>query len=328
MTAVVVGMFLIVSFILGSITYVYLYRGNVRYENLSEYLRKGWPIFSPLNCLLYIFTQPRARQPILDLDNFHELDDIQKNWETIREEVINLYQQRYFELTTQPDSDASFDIGFRTFFKYGWSKFYLKWYGYTHESAKKLCPKTARILENIPSVNGAMFTILPADGKLTRHLDPIACSLRYHLGLATPNSDDCFINIDGVSYSWRNGEALLFDETYLHYARNDSDQYRLILMCDIDRPMSFIGRCVNFFYKSLAKLTVVPNMEGDKRGFANILFAGLAPINRKLKALKQTNLILYKAIKHTINLTLILVAFALLAGTLQLLYSLVMKLAA
>ncbi len=323
-----IALFLISAFVLGSITYVYLYRGKARYENLGEYLRKGWPIFSPLNCLLYMFTQPRAKQAIIDLDNFHELDDIQKNWKTIREEVISLYHQQYFDKTKQPESQASYDIGFRTFFKYGWSKFYLKWYGYTHDSAKKLCPNTVRILEQIPSVNGAMFSVLPVDGQLTRHLDPIACSLRYHLGLDTPNSDDCFINIDGVSYSWRNGEAMMFDETYPHFARNDSDQFRLILMCDVERPMNFLGRFINFFFKGLMRMTVVPNIEGDKRGFANILFSGLAPVNRKLKALKQTNIKLYKLIKYTINLTLILLAFALLAGLFQLLYSLAMTLTA
>lgn len=310
-------MLLIFSFILGSITYVYLYRGKARYENLGEYLRKGWPIFSPLNCLLYMFTQSKARHPIINLDNFHELDEIQNNWEVIREEVVNLYRQRYFELTKKPGSQAFYDIGFRTFFKYGWSRFYLKWYGYTHDSAKKLCPNTVRILEQIPSVNGAMFSILPVNGQLTRHLDPLACSLRYHLGLDTPNSDDCFINVDGVSYSWRNSKALLFDETYLHYAKNNSDNYRLILMCDIDRPMNFLGRFINFFYKGLMRLTVVPNIEGDKRGFANILFSGLAPVNQKLKALKQTNKKLYLLIKYTINLTLILLAFAIIAGLLQ-----------
>lgn len=310
-------MLLIFSFILGSITYVYLYRGKARYENLGEYLRKGWPIFSPLNCLLYMFTQSKARHPIINLDNFHELDEIQNNWGVIREEVVNLYRQRYFELTKKPGSQAFYDIGFRTFFKYGWSRFYLKWYGYTHDSAKKLCPNTVRILEQIPSVNGAMFSILPVNGQLTRHLDPLACSLRYHLGLDTPNSDDCFINVDGVSYSWRNGKALLFDETYPHYARNDSDQYRLILMCDVERPMNFLGRFINFFYKGLMRLTVVPNIEGDKRGFANILFSGLAPVNQKLKALKQTNKKLYLLIKYTINLTLILLAFAIIAGLLQ-----------
>lgn len=162
-----------------------------------------------------------------------------------------------------------------------------------------------------------MFSILPVNGQLTRHLDPLACSLRYHLGLDTPNSDDCFINVDGVSYSWRNSKALLFDETYLHYAKNNSDNYRLILMCDVDRPMNFLGRFINFFYKGLMRLTVVPNIEGDKRGFANILFSGLAPVNQKLKALKQTNKKLYLLIKYTINLTLILLTFAIIAGLLQ-----------
>ena len=275
-----------------------------------------------------MFPQARARQSIIDLENFHELDEIQNNWETIREEVLNLYQQQYFEKTKQPESQGSYDIGFRTFFKYGWSKFYLKWYGYTHDSAKKLCPNTVRILEQIPSVNGAMFSVLPVNGQLTRHLDPIACSLRYHLGLDTPNSDDCFINIDGVSYSWRNGKALLFDETYPHFAKNNSDHYRLILMCDVDRPMNFIGRFINFFFKLLMRMTVVPNIEGDKRGFANILFSSLAPVNKKLKDLKQTNLKLYKLIKYAINFSLILLGFAIIAGVIQLFNYLAATLAA
>lgn len=146
MTPVTIALFLIFSFTLGSVTYVYLYRGKARYASLGEYLTKGWPIFTPLNCLLYMFTQPRARQPILDLDKFHELDEIRNNWETIREEVLSLYQQQYFEQTKKPGSQASYDIGFRTFFKYGWSKFYINWYGYSHDSAKKLCPNTVRIL--------------------------------------------------------------------------------------------------------------------------------------------------------------------------------------
>ncbi|MGT2494830.1 aspartyl/asparaginyl beta-hydroxylase domain-containing protein [Cupriavidus basilensis] len=30
-----------------------------------------------------------------------------------------------------------------------------------------------------------------------------AGSLRYHLGLATPNDDRCFIEVDGERHSWR-----------------------------------------------------------------------------------------------------------------------------
>lgn len=312
------GLILVLAFVIGSLTYVYLLRGQERYASFGEYLRKGWPIFTPLNVLLYLFTQARASRAIVDLDKFKELDEIKANWETIRDEAVSLYEQGCFDTTNKPDSDAYYDVGFRTFYKYGWSKFYLTWYGYSHESAKKLCPKTVELMERIPSVNGAMFSILPPGSKLTRHLDPVACSLRYHLGLATPNSDKCFINVDGQDYSWRDGEAFMFDETYLHYARNDSDQYRLILMCDVNRPMFFIGGFINFLYRGLMRLSVVPNMEGDKRGLANAIFSGINPLLGKAKALKKTNKPLYLLLKYTVNGLLLLLIAALIWGLIEL----------
>ncbi|MGH8579755.1 MAG: aspartyl/asparaginyl beta-hydroxylase domain-containing protein [Gammaproteobacteria bacterium] len=304
----------VVAFVIGCMTYVCRFRGATRYASVTEYLRKSWPIFAPLNCLLYIFTQSRARKSIIATNDFKELAEIQQHWQTIREEAVRLYQQQEFESTKNPESAAYYDVGFRTFYKYGWSKFYLKWYGYTHDSAKESCPNSVRILKRVPSVNGAMFSILPPGSQLTRHADPIACSLRYHLGLVTPNSDDCFINVDGVSYSWREGEAFLFDETYLHYARNDSDQYRLILMCDIERPMNFIGRFVNSYYRQVMKWGIVPNTAADKRGLANAIFSRLAPISGRVRKLKSSNKWLYHLMKYTLNTTLIVLVTSLLAG--------------
>src|SRR5690606_27074209 len=136
---------------------------------------------------------------------------------------LALHAHRAFENTAREGSQSYYDVGFHTFFKYGWSKYYLNWYGYTHASARRTCPKTVEILENIPGMKGALFTLLPPGSKLTRHTDPFACSLRYHLGLATPNSDDCWISVDGTRYSWRDGEAFLFDETCLHHAANETD---------------------------------------------------------------------------------------------------------
>lgn len=314
--------FALLAFITGSMLYVYRLRGTVRYADFKEYVRKGWPIFAPFNCLLYLFTRPKARRPIMDVDAFGELDDIRHNWETIRDEAVNLYQQRLFETTSSPDSAAYYDIGFRTFYKYGWRKFYLNWYGYTHHSARRLCPQTVEILERNPAVNGAMFSVLPVGGKLTRHADPVACSLRYHLGLATPESDACYINIDGTDYSWRDGESLLFDETYLHYAHNDAERYRLILMCDVKRPTYLLGSLVNFFYKHLMRATIVPNLPEDKRGFANRLFTGLTPLLERSKRLKQTNLPLYRVVKYGVNTTLAVLALALTTGLCVLLYEL------
>ena len=80
-------------------------------------------------------------------------------------------------------------------------------------------------------------TALPPGGVLTLHRAPYAGSLRYHLGLVTPNDDNCAIIVDGQRYSWRDGEEVVFDETYLHWAENKTDKDRIILFCDIERPI-------------------------------------------------------------------------------------------
>lgn len=317
---VIVGMALILGFSLASLTYVYLFRGQVRHASFDEYVRKGWPIFTPFNCLLYLFTERRARRPVMNPDDFPELATITANWRTIRDEAVRLYEQGHFDTTSRPESDAYYDIGFRTFYKYGWSKFYLTWYGTTLASAQALCPKTLEILRQVPTVNGAMLSLLPVGSQLTRHLDPLACSLRYHLGLATPNSEQCFINVDGTVHVWRDGVPFMFDETYLHFARNEADQYRLILMCDIDRPLHGPGRIANALYKALARLTVVPNRDGDKRGLVNRVFAGLAPILKRTKLLKQSHRTLYLVVKHSVNLSLLIGALALIVGALTLVH--------
>lgn len=86
-----------------------------------------------------------------------------------------------------------------------------------------------------------MFTELAPDSRLVRHRDPYAGSLRYHLGLMTPNDDRCFIDVDGQRYSWRDGESVVFDETYIHYAENKTDQNRIIFFADVERPLKPAG---------------------------------------------------------------------------------------
>lgn len=307
---------LVVLFVVGSIWYVYLYRGQTRYASFSEYLRKGWPIFTPFNAFLYMFTERRAAKPIMDMADFDELKYLQDHWQVIAEEATQLFNTQAFDKIKEEGAASYYDVGFRTFYKYGWSKFYLGWYGgYTHASAERLCPKTTQILKQCKSVNGAMFSLLPPGSQLTRHLDPAATSLRYHLGLVTPNDDKAFINVDGTDLSWRDGEALMFDETYLHYAKNNTDTHRLILMCDIERPMAWPGRWFNrLIYKPLMKATLVPNTDEDKRGLANRVFASVVPVLAKGKALKQTNPPLYKLSKYTINTLLLAVLLVIMAG--------------
>ena len=46
-------------------------------------------------------------------------------------------------------------------------------------------------------------------------------------------------------YHWKVGECLVFDDTYEHEVRNDTDERRVVLFLDFDRPMDRVGTVVN-----------------------------------------------------------------------------------
>jgi beta-hydroxylase len=226
-------------------------------------------IFAPYNLLMYAFSAVPAT-PLLDRSGFPQMDLLKDNWQQIREEAAHLFDQGYIR-AAEKKNDASFN----SFFKQGWKRFYLKWYGEPLPSAETLCPKTVELLRQIPGVKAAMFALLPPGGKLNPHRDPFAGSLRYHLGLITPNSDDCRIFVDGQVHAWRDGQDVVFDETYVHWAENRTDQTRVILFADIERPlhtraMTAINKRVSAF---MGRITASPNEESDSTGIINRLYA-------------------------------------------------------
>lgn len=304
----------IVAYTLGSLVYVYRWRGTTRYVTLKQYLRKSWPIFAPLNCLLYMATHGSARKPVLDSGYLKNISALRDNWRTIRDEAFALQSINAFDAARAPGSVGYYDIGFRTFYKRGWSKFYLKWYGTEHRSAMRLCPKTMALLAQVPQVRGAMFAILPSGAQLTLHADPLACSLRYHLGLSTPNSEECHIVVDDARLVWRDGQDFVFDETYPHYAQNKADTSRLILLCDVERPMNLPGRIFNGFYSIVAKSTVVPNTPEDARGLFSAIFAALAPLQERAQRLRARRRWLYNICKFSLNMTLFAVLSLILSA--------------
>jgi len=196
------------------------FRGKVRlgfWRQVSDHST----IMAPYNVLMYMFSAVPNR-PILQVEMVPELKLLRDNWQTMREEAQHLFAQGAIKA-----ADKYNDWGFNSFFRTGWKRFYLKWYGAPLPSALANCPKTVELLNSIPNVKGAMFANLPPGGKLVQHRDPYAGSLRYHLGLVTPKTPgECRIIIDGNVYSWRDGEDLLFDETYLHYAENTTSDDR------------------------------------------------------------------------------------------------------
>ena len=192
--------------------------------------------------------------------------------------------------------------GLHAFFKSGWKRFYLKWYDDFLPSARTLCPKTVTLLDFIPNIHGAMFAILPPGARLGAHRDPFAGSLRYHLGLKTPNSPKCHIFVDGNECIYRDGEDFLFDETFIHHAENATDQTRIILFCDVERPKkyAFMTNFNRWVSHHIIKASATANMDGERVGALNKAFSYLAEIHQAARRLKNWNRNAYYALKFSV----------------------------
>jgi beta-hydroxylase len=254
---------------------------------------------------MYLFSSV-PNKPYLSLADFPTLSALENNWEIIRSEALTLEKNALIK-----GSDKYNDIGFNSFFRRGWKRFYLKWYNDFHPSALANCPNTIELLKKLPNVKAAMFVVLPAGSDLPEHRDPYAGSLRYHLGLITPNSEECKIVVDGLPYFWKDGEAVMFDETYIHHAINKTTMDRLILFCDVERPMRFkIGKWLNsFFGWFIMAAAASPNMEKDKTGNLNKIFKYLYQIRLVGKRLKAFNKKLYYGVKYALFLSIFYMIF-------------------
>ncbi|MFQ5671209.1 MAG: aspartyl/asparaginyl beta-hydroxylase domain-containing protein [Acidobacteriota bacterium] len=271
------------------------FRGKVRHRLLRQ-LTDHSTLMAPYNTFIYFFSAVPS-SPILKVSDFPELALLRENWQVIRDEAYELFERGYLRKAPKYN-----DLAFNSFFRSGWKRFYFKWYDDFLPSARALCPRTVALLERIPSINAAMFTLLAPRSHLVRHRDPFAGSLRYHLGLITPNSEKCRILIDGIPYHWRDAQDILFDATYIHRATNETDEVRIILFCDVDRPLrGWFARGINHFVtRYLARATSTQNVPGEKVGFLNRGFEYAYQIRLLGKRLKAANRPVYYLVKFSL----------------------------
>ena len=294
LSALLAPKFILLYVYIASTMYVH-YRGRVRHGFFRQVTDHS-TLMAPYNALMYLFSAVPNR-PYVEISGFPELAPLAENWQTIRREAQQLLDSGRIRSATTYN-----DLGFNSFFKTGWKRFYVKWYDEPLPSAKSLCPRTVELVESIPGINAAMFALLPPRTKLGAHRDPFAGSLRYHLGLVTPNSDLCRIVVDGEPYVWRDGEPVMFDETFIHIAENRSDVTRIILFCDIERPLrTRLVRALNHFVKTtLIRESQTENVPGDRVGLLNHIFNAVYRVRLIGKAIKRRSRVAHYTLKWLI----------------------------
>lgn len=223
---------------------------NLRPSINMYYKHKSW-ITAPINRIVAGNVRHcNDLLPFPDIDNnfsnHHLLED---NWKKIRNEVMTLYNND--DMTKIKD-----DLFFRKIADDNWKKFYIKWYSPDClEDAENKLPFTTDLIQSLPEIKCAMISVLEPGAIITPHVGPFRGSLRYHLGLKTPG-DGCYIKVDDIKYSWKDGEGVLFDDTFIHEVKNETDSVRIILFCDIRRDLksAWANNALNFSCK-IAKVT-------------------------------------------------------------------------
>lgn len=110
------------------------FRGRVRLS-LSRQMLDHSVLLAPVNAFM-VLTSRVPTTPYLTTSEIPELKVLDDNWETIRDEALKMAELRRIKAAERHD-----DIGFNSFFKYGWKRFYLKWYDARHPSAEGSAPR-------------------------------------------------------------------------------------------------------------------------------------------------------------------------------------------
>lgn len=179
---------------------------------------------------------PTAKTTFFEPGAYPWVADVESEWKTIRKELDAVMVRRAeipnFQDLSEKQKPLTQGEQWKTFFLYG--------YGLKAEENCARCPETVRILKRIPDMKTAMFSILAPRKHIPEHRGMWKGMLRYHLGLIIPGAPgSCRIRVGQDVRSWEEGKSLVFDDSHLHEAWNDSDLYRVVLFVDVLRPLIF-----------------------------------------------------------------------------------------
>ena len=196
------------------------------YHYLSIHLKLEQPTYTePLQKPVNLFPGLRA-QPVHDASDFPWMANFISNFEVIRKELLD-YSNK-LSLETQPQGLT--DQG-------RWSVLYFYSKGRPVEETKRACPRTSELLDTIPGAGEAghsYLSVLRGGTHIKRHFGPINTRLRCHLPLIVP--EGARIRIGDEMQEWREGEFLVFDDSFDHEVWNDSDRERIVLIMDFWHP--------------------------------------------------------------------------------------------
>jgi aspartyl/asparaginyl beta-hydroxylase (cupin superfamily) len=209
---------------------------------LSAHLREcdGKPT-DPRQKPRFFYFPDLPSEPYLDPEDHVWAPALRAAFPGIREEAVELlHQDGFFEdfvRIRKGDRIENYLGGAKP----KWSAFFFYRHGVRYDDNHARCPVTSRAIESIELCRIAdhapeiCFSILTPGTHILPHYGVTNVRSVMHLPLLVPQ--DCALNlVDAGQHAWREGELVMFDDTYLHEAWNRSTSMRVILLMDCWNP--------------------------------------------------------------------------------------------
>ncbi|GCE88696.1 aspartyl/asparaginyl beta-hydroxylase [Komagataeibacter diospyri] len=180
-------------------------------------------------------------QALFDPHIMQWVRDLEQNWERIRDEALQIAATDIPSL-----GDISPDHG-RIAADRRWHSFFLEGYGYRRQENRAHVPTAAALIDRIPNLCTASFSVLEAGCHIPRHRGMTKGMLTYHLALHVPaDRENCWIQFEEGDRlhvcPWTEGRSILFDDTYNHEVWNNTTDTRYVLLIQVRRPCRWPAR--------------------------------------------------------------------------------------
>ena len=190
--------------------------------------------------------------PFIDSAHFPFLAEFEEKSDIITQEVRGILQHR----ESIPGFEEVSPDQYRIAVAKQWKTFVLYGFGEPLSKNVKSAPVTSELLSRIPNIQTAWFSILAPGYHIPAHKGVTKGIVRAHLGLIIPQErEKCRIRVDQEIQAWQAGKVIVLDDTYEHEVWNETDEERVILLFDFDRPMKLRGRILNKILMGALKRT-------------------------------------------------------------------------
>ena len=136
------------------------------------------------------------------------------------------------------------DSNFQQMMGNGWTALRLQRMGEWNEENMSKFPITTKVVKSLQiplAVRGVMFARQQPGSGVEPHTDGRNFILTCHLGLSVPpvpagQEEGCWIKVGAQKRMWENNKSIIFDTSFTHETKNETNEDRFVLIIDFWHP--------------------------------------------------------------------------------------------